>query len=1377
MYEFKPKPKVVPQQKAVTPTSKVKPDPELEKATSENTVQSDIQTPEKTEGVNSAANSDTTDTATGIQDDTAAQGQNAGSEGDAFQRLIAKDPITQLLDNDPITKLLDNDPFFLLINKTTPPKKTAVEGEKEATKATTTEEAIEGDPTKAIAIKDTVASQNKSEQKIATSSPEAAIGSVTKMPPLQLLDSMKSATTIATQAQQNQLTMAQEGMEEITIPTGIDAASEVKQPKVKALRKGKTPTIKTPSTAKKVTANKETKKLDKAAKKAPIKEVSTKRGAFINTIQQSRQNLGNVQTAAQSDLGAQPTASLDTASSPAQIQTNSIQAQQSIGNELGNAQQATTQDFGESGMFPKKAHKKAKIKIKTELTEQRESLLSENTEMPSFDEAETANINKELQARYQSKIDAAQQDMQLAGTDKDKNINTEKSKNQQDMMIATEEAKATQREERGKGQQEVINQKRSWQAENQKIKKDASMQLTKEQTKNEASITKKQAEGNRQITDTYAKADSAIEAKTKKADQDVAKQEKEGVEKEEKGWLDSAIDWVSDQFDKIKKAVNFIFDKLRAAVKSLVNWAKEKASSIINAVRDFAIKAVKAFGEIVKSVVSAALFMFPEVAAKFNEFIDKKIAQTIEVINKVAAALEKTIHALLDVIGKVIDTILVIYQKAINLALDVLETITVGILKILKFMANISEHYKTFQKVIDGIKEVWDNPEILENYVISFLQPFIDKIPGEANSQLKKYFGQQGASFAKHSTGVWRHLQPILAHMAANWWTEIKNMAWYLIWPFAEGSPLYDEAPKLWNLIPQIWNDAWDGNYSKVVDGGLEWWRALNATLGTFYGWIAIGSVLIGAIIGAFFGGAGAIPGALLGLELAYAIGEGILISTIAGEASIILKAIFDLYVTDDDYVDGEATLQKQAEQIASGTEEEGTEGSTMPTQYVSGDIETGHDRIEYAYQRIANSGFMLAIMAVFMLLGALGSNIAKALKPRIRLARMKFKKTKAGKLYTKKKQQLSNSKVGQGYAKAKNKINEYGHKSTDVRERFKKEEAPKKQEFNPEQHAEFIDTPENIRLNEPQNMVSEIVLNDKIKSLLTKKELLNFENYLRNADIRVIDIITYGEVDLQIIAKAFKDNPKAFADAVTSFENFAGDRGWYNFWKNQPNKKTSIKDIETMQKENLLLPTGEATIDDLATINAFTVDGGFINTPMRFRPDWIGKMHTEELLQLRSSLNKLFKVKERAVVDQDVFSGRTFSKSEFENVLMNGKGTEVTFKGMVSSSFDENIAREFIKLSSKNVESNVGTVGIIRKIRTKEGVYIDDLSDWGKNMGPKKHADSPEVMIQEEVVMNEGYFLQTSEPKAIIENGIHLEVNGVKYYEIFYKELVKPLK
>ena len=100
----------------------------------------------------------------------------------------------------------------------------------------------------------------------------------------------------------------------------------------------------------------------------------------------------------------------------------------------------------------------------------------------------------------------------------------------------------------------------------------------------------------------------------------------------------------------------------------------------------------------------------------------------------------------------------------------------------------------------------------------------------------------------------------------------------------------------------------------------------------------------------------------------------------------------------------------------------------------------------------------------------------------------------------------------------------------------------------------------------------------------------------------------------------------------------------------------------------------------------------------------------------LNTALEKLRKVKERNMEGKTVFSGRMEALDYFESTLKNGKGNEVAFKGMVSSSLDDKVAEGFIELSARNVKAGE-KVAIIRKITTQEGVYIDDLSDWGKNL------------------------------------------------------------
>ncbi len=71
-----------------------------------------------------------------------------------------------------------------------------------------------------------------------------------------------------------------------------------------------------------------------------------------------------------------------------------------------------------------------------------------------------------------------------------------------------------------------------------------------------------------------------------------------------------------------------------------------------------------------------------------------------------------------------------------------------------------------------------------------------------------------------------------------------------------------------------------------------------------------------------------------------------------------------------------------------------------------------------------------------------------------------------------------------------------------------------------------------------------------------------------------------------------------------------------------------------------------------------------------------------------------------------------------------------------------------------------------------KTGVYLDDLADYGVNLGHIRHSDQPPIaQIQKEVLMKEGLFKQLSEP--IPFEGI----DGNTWYYVDLIELDKPLK
>lgn len=204
------------------------------------------------------------------------------------------------------------------------------------------------------------------------------------------------------------------------------------------------------------------------------------------------------------------------------------------------------------------------------------------------------------------------------------------------------------------------------------------------------------------------------------------------------------------------------------------------------------------------------------------------------------------------------------------------------------------------------------------------------------------------------------------------------------------------------------------------------------------------------------------------------------------------------------------------------------------------------------------------------------------------------------------------------------------------------------------------------------------------------------------------------------------------------------------------------------MKNEGKLLPTGSATDIQLACIQNYTAWGNFVNVPMRYGVHF-GKYAKRAKINIEKGLDILRKVPERNMEGIEVFSGRAYSRADFDNLFVGKKGMEVEInKGFVSSSLDKKVATHFANITS----STTNNIKVIRRIKTKTGVYLDDLADYGENLGHIRHADQPPVaQIQKEVLMKEGLFKQTSDPIPFIGK------DGKTWYYIDFVELGKPLK
>ena len=304
---------------------------------------------------------------------------------------------------------------------------------------------------------------------------------------------------------------------------------------------------------------------------------------------------------------------------------------------------------------------------------------------------------------------------------------------------------------------------------------------------------------------------------------------------------------------------------------------------------------------------------------------------------------------------------------------------------------------------------------------------------------------------------------------------------------------------------------------------------------------------------------------------------------------------------------------------------------------------------------------------------------------------------------------------------------------------------------------------------------ISKYIQDIRVKAYFSNNlQLKSFEKILTTADpevLRWIDKMTEGDIDdFAEMVRGFKDNPEKFKLSIKTIDDFVGTPsrpGFVKFWSLTPKMEEGLATIRKLKEEGKLLPTGNATEIQLATAQNYTAWGNFLNNPMRYG-EHFGAYAERALVHLKEGLIELRKVPERNMMNKQVYSGRAYSQQEFDNLFVGKMGTEVEInKGFVSSSLDENVSIHFaIKTSDKTKN-----IKVIRRIKTKTGVYLDDLSDYGENLGNIRHSDSPPIeQIQKEVLMEEGLFKQISEP--IPFKG----TDGKTWYYIDFIELGKQL-
>ncbi|EAY28639.1 hypothetical protein [Microscilla marina] len=412
-------------------------------------------------------------------------------------------------------------------------------------------------------------------------------------------------------------------------------------------------------------------------------------GSVQATVQKSLHQLPTKDNSVNTSPGTVPKVDLEGKEAPdRQNQQLQQEKDQETDTAHQKAQNEPNKDFGENDIYPE--DKKEELNPNFEFSPSPETSLTQlNPEgIPTLSSEAEAHLNQSMQGQIGGKTEQEKAKITKAKQDKETGFKKANEEHELSVEKKIEETTAAQTQAQLKANAEVDSQREQWKKENDDILKNYEDESGKERQKVDSQVQKKTDDTNAEVKQKYREAQQKAEAQ-KRAKEKEAEAKKAEADKKEPSFWDRAVNAVKGFFEGLKKAINFIFDQLRKAVKAIIEGVKKLANGLIELARKAIVGMIKAFGEALKALVTVALAAFPKLAKRINALIDKAVNLAVKAVNTLAEGLKKAVNALLDVLGKALDAVLALYQKMYNLVLDALEFIAVGIIEIMRGIANL----------------------------------------------------------------------------------------------------------------------------------------------------------------------------------------------------------------------------------------------------------------------------------------------------------------------------------------------------------------------------------------------------------------------------------------------------------------------------------------------------------------------------------------------------------------------------------------------------------------------------------------------------------------------------------------------------------------
>lgn len=287
---------------------------------------------------------------------------------------------------------------------------------------------------------------------------------------------------------------------------------------------------------------------------------------------------------------------------------------------------------------------------------------------PADDEAVGIIAEEKQGAQVRAEIAKAQGGMASEQEAHRAKVSEEKTKSDVEIATAKAENARQQQDEKNRVAAEVGEARAEWSSEQSAKVKETNDKATQEVARTEAEISTEETKGDQDADAELRKGEVEAREAKQTAERDAAakKQEAERRKAEESGGI---FGWIASKvtsfFNALKDAITKVFDLAKALVKKAIDAAKKAALAVIERARKAVVGLIKAVGAALIALGDVLLAAFPSLRKKWRAFIEDKVRKAEAAVNKLADALKKGITKLLDALGKAFEFLLDLYQKGL----------------------------------------------------------------------------------------------------------------------------------------------------------------------------------------------------------------------------------------------------------------------------------------------------------------------------------------------------------------------------------------------------------------------------------------------------------------------------------------------------------------------------------------------------------------------------------------------------------------------------------------------------------------------------------------------------------------------------------------